>query len=209
MKKASYIGDARLRKLLDRYACPAPFHGVRAIMMGDIASPVFGSPTETIKMLWNGELPEFETEREAEAFFDALFGLWSHLTRHQKRSHPFRLVTAKAPSDREGLRDYARMRAEEVVSLLEGFTSDEEDLDLPPELAECVKFLEEAARMFGGATQMLEDQSIPSTDEELAKLRDNLAAVLDIANRESAQLVWLATDYRKQQIAAGPPRTVH
>src|SRR5271157_3892435 len=86
--------DEQVRALLERYACPVPFHEVRTRFLGNIASPVMAaSPMETVKSLWGGELPEFESLEAANVLIGALvMGLWNRLTRHQERSAPFRLV---------------------------------------------------------------------------------------------------------------------
>ena len=208
--KTRYIGDARIRKLLDSYSCPYPFHIARAIMMGDIASPLMGSPTATVESLWDGELPEFETSKEAQAFFGSLLGLWNHLTRHQKRSHPFKLVTSRPPTDRKGLEDYCQMRVEELHAILEGFFQGEGEMDLSPELEDCVGALEDTRVMFFASMQMLADKTVPTNKEELEKLRKNLDRVLGIGNRECAGLVWAASDYRKSQLPKRPPpATIH
>ena len=151
-----------------------------------------GSPTATVESLWDGELPEFETSKEAQAFFGGLLGLWNHLTRHQKRSLPFKLVTSRPPSGRKGL--------EELHAILEGFFQGEEEMDLSPELADCVGALEDTGEMFVAAMQTLADETVPDNEEELEKLRMNLDQVLGIGNRECARLVCAASDFRKSQI---------
>ena len=167
--KTRYIGDTRIRKLLDRYSCPHPFHVARAIMMGEIASPLMGSPTAAVESLWGGELPEFETSKEAQAFFGGLLGLWNHLTRHQKRSHPFKLFNSRPPNDRRGLEDYCQMRLEELHAILEGFFQGEGEMDLSPELADCVGVLEDTGEMFFAAMQTLADETVPDNKKELGK----------------------------------------
>jgi len=81
-----------VRALLDRHACPVPFHAVRTRFLGNIATPMFGaSPLRVVEGLWGGELPEFDSMAEAETLIGLLVqGLWNDLARHQKRSQPFR-----------------------------------------------------------------------------------------------------------------------
>ena len=60
--KVAGASDAEVIALLKRYQCPTPFHEVRTRFLGSIASPVLGaSPMETVKQLWGGELPEFDS----------------------------------------------------------------------------------------------------------------------------------------------------
>ena len=66
MAKRSYVpptaSDDEVRALLARYECPLPFHEVRTLFLGNIASPSVGlSPTRMVERLWGGELPEFES----------------------------------------------------------------------------------------------------------------------------------------------------
>ncbi len=71
--KADALSDKVIRALLERHACPLPFHAVRALFMGNIATPdMTASPMQTIRDLWGGELPEFETQEDAEIFADRL-----------------------------------------------------------------------------------------------------------------------------------------
>jgi hypothetical protein len=180
------------------------------MMMGDIVSPPMVSPTATIECLWDGEPPEFETPKEAAAFLEGFLGLWNHLTRHHKRSHPFRLVQSRLPSSRKGLKNHCRMRLEEIHALLKGLLQGEEEMDVSPELSDCVATLEDTAEMFAAVMQTLADENVTSDETALVELRENLRQVVEIANRECADLVWKASDYRKSQLAAKPPdKTVH
>ena len=64
MSKPQMTGasDAEVIALLKRYKCPTNFHEVRTRFLGNIVSPVIGaSPMETVKQLWGGELPEFDS----------------------------------------------------------------------------------------------------------------------------------------------------
>ena len=76
--------EEEVRALVERYCCPVPFHEVRTRFLGNVATPL---------MLWSGKLPEFSSIDEANELIGALImGLWNQLTRHQKRSAPFRLT---------------------------------------------------------------------------------------------------------------------
>ena len=65
MKKPplKYVGSKAVRALLDRYACPVPFHVVRMRFLGNIASPKLdASPIKIIETLWGGEMPVFDAD---------------------------------------------------------------------------------------------------------------------------------------------------
>ena len=95
--KKQSVDDGALRALLARYACPIPYHQVRARFMGNIATPdMNASPMKEVQRIWNDDLPEFEDRKEAEAFFGVLLqGMWNGLSAHQKRSDPFKLARIK------------------------------------------------------------------------------------------------------------------
>ena len=97
MKKSAKITSlsaSEAKAMLARYACPYPYHQVRARFMGNIATPdMTVSPMQEIQRLWNNELPVFDSNADAEAFFGMFFqGLWNALSGHQKRTDPFKLA---------------------------------------------------------------------------------------------------------------------
>ena len=72
------VSNEEVRALLARYGCPVPFHAVRTRFLGNIASPVMSaSPLDTLKRLWGGELPEFDSLDAVNELLAALIiGLW-------------------------------------------------------------------------------------------------------------------------------------
>jgi hypothetical protein len=112
--KFPYAGDAALKRLLDRYQCPFPFHFVRMRFWGEIVSPSFkASPIKTIKGLWPDGLPIFEDGAEANPFFQALMGLWNNVARFQDGS--LKLQKIEKIDTREVLHAAAKLRVEELV----------------------------------------------------------------------------------------------
>lgn len=95
--KKQAVDDGAIRALLKQYACPFPYHQVRARFMGNIATPdMNASPMKEVQRLWNDDLPVFDNQKAA-AFFSALLqGLWNGLSAHQKRSDPFTLGRVNA-----------------------------------------------------------------------------------------------------------------
>ena len=96
--KKKAVDDGAIRALLKQYACPFQYHQVRARFMGNIATPDMNAwPMKEVQRLWNDDLPVFDSQKEAEAFFSApLQGLWNGLSAHQKRSDPFKLGRVNA-----------------------------------------------------------------------------------------------------------------
>ena len=131
--KLTGASDAEVIALLERYKCPVPFHEVRTRFLGNIASPVLGaSPMETIKQLWGGELPEFDSMEDLNELFNVLIsGLWNRLTAHQSSRNPFRLLRFEVAQTREGLNHLALVRRQELDGFVEGLFGLKEHIDLP------------------------------------------------------------------------------
>jgi len=174
MKKPSNkpsFSVAAMKALLEQYACPLPFHQLRARLMGNIATPdMTASPMQEIKRIWNNELPVFESKSEAEEFFGVLFqGLWNALSAHQKRTDPFKLARiATAPAGLEFLSRFARVRREEIEGFVDGLFANEDELDLPDSAHKAVGILGEMRSIFA-ATEQLTSQpaSVASITETI------------------------------------------
>ena len=67
--------DTDVRRLLDQYRCPTPFHAVRTRFLGSVTSPLGASPLDQVKALWGGDLPEFENVAAANEPISALVTL--------------------------------------------------------------------------------------------------------------------------------------
>lgn len=121
-RKVKIAGEAGLKALIERYACPVPYHVVRTRLLGSIATPELPvSPVQVLQDLWGGELPVFESIDEADELIGALInGLWNDLARHQKRSQPFRLTRMPMEPTVENLGRYSRTRREELDGFMEG-----------------------------------------------------------------------------------------
>jgi DNA-directed RNA polymerase subunit F len=174
MKKPSNKSSfsvAAMKALLEQYACPLPFHQLRARLMGNIATPdMTASPMQEIKRIWNNELPVFDSKSEAEEFFGVLFqGLWNALSAHQKRTDPFKLARiATAPAGLEFLSRFARVRREEIEGFVDGLFANEDELDLPDSAHKVVGILGEMRSIFA-ATEQLTSQpaSVASITETI------------------------------------------
>src|SRR3546814_11532646 len=57
--------------------------------------------------------------------------LWNDLTRHQKRSQPFRLTRLPSEPTAANLGHYGRVRLDELGGFIEGLFNGEEAIDLP------------------------------------------------------------------------------
>jgi hypothetical protein len=113
--------DPDITDMLERYNCPHPLTVVRMRFWGAINSPAARiSPMEEIDALWFGKRRPFETEDEAQAFYDVMIGLWSALDENRASGKP------AAFTMRSGLKTFAGFKsamASRYGELSDGFFS--------------------------------------------------------------------------------------
>lgn len=185
-QKLAGASDAEVIALLERYKCPVPFHEVRTRFLGNIASPALGiSPIETIKQLWGGELPEFDSIEAANELINVLVsGLWNRLTAHQKSLSPFRLLRFEVAQTREGLNHLALVRRQELDGFVEGLFGADEHINLPERAHKALESLAEIRAMMAGIINMLDDSSKPAGPDDIKKLLRNIQELTIIAETE-------------------------
>ncbi len=183
--------DAEVRILLERYLCPVPFHEVRTRFLGNIASPVMAaSPMKEVASLWGGELPEFDTIEAAKELVGALvMGLWNHLSRHQERSNPFRLIRLDAPATREGLSALALMRRQELDGFVAGLFGQETTIDLPERASRGLDALGEMRALMAAVLDMANDETKPASGQDIQTTLRNMREMTKIAEREMHAVV--------------------
>ncbi len=174
--KKTGANDAEVIALLKRYRCPTPFHEVRTRFLGNIASPVMGaSPMETIKQLWGGELPEFDSMEAVNELLNGLMeGLWNRLSAHQSSLNPFRLLRFDVVPTREGLAHFVQVRSQEFDGFVEGLFGSEEHIELPKRAHEALGVLTETRAILAGLATSLDDLSKPAMPEDLKALIHNI-----------------------------------
>ena len=194
MKKAGKRTSGKsVEALLDKHACPVAFHEVRTRFLGNIATPAASaSPLQIIKNLWGGELPPFDRLDAVNELLDILIqGLWNDLTRHQKRSEPFRLTRLTPEPTAAALGRYGMVRLEELDGFIEGLFNGESHLDLPERAHEAVDHL---AQMRAMRTPDLDDpvqfQSIFRHLRDLTRIMETeIHEVLLSCTRARRQLI--------------------
>ena len=205
--------DAEVIALLKRYKCPTPFHAVRTRFLGNIASPVMGaSPMETVKQLWGGELPEFDSMEAVNELLNALVaGLWNRLAAHQSSRDPFRLLRFEVAQTREGVKHLALVRVQELDGFVEGLFGPEEHINLPERAHEAIGVLADIRAMLAGAIDLLDDSSKPAEPADLKGLVRNFQEISVILETEMNKAILSCTRARRQpleQIPATRP-TLH
>jgi len=156
MKQATKRPSAKtVQALLEKHACPVPFHEVRTRFLGSIATPVvWVSPVQIVEDLWDGELPTFDNIDAVNELLGILLrGLWNDLTRHQKRSQPFRL-TRMTVETAEDLGRYGLVRLQELDGFIEGLFNGEDVIELPERAHEAVERLAEMRAMMAGICEL-------------------------------------------------------
>ena len=200
--KFPYAGDAALKRLLDRYRCPYPFHVVRMRFWGEIVSPSFkASPLKTIESLWPDGLPTFEDGTEANAFFQALMGLWNNVARFQDGS--LKLQKIDKIDTREVLHAAAKLRVEELLDgFTHGFTGGSQQIDVPPGVGDLLTRIEKGIELLATTRNTFANPPGPEDAAMLAKLSAVFPEV-DRAVQADLNAIAVAIKYwRKEQFRA-------
>ena len=214
MKKPTirYVGDKRIRDLLETHNCPTPFHVVRTRFLGNVATPRFdASPVEALKGLWGGELPELEGMDAANDLFQDMMGLWNHLARHQSRSKPFHLVRAPAEPTREGLHRLCLTRAEEIDGFVDGLYGTDEEIDLPESAIEGMEALAEFSASAHAALDLIADPNKDAPEHTLTDTLRLINRLTQFAGKDMHAVVLACVRARRQSLErAGALRpTIH
>ena len=178
--------DKEALSLLTRYQCPIPFHEVRTLFMGNIASPLpDASPMSALAQVWGGQMPEFASADDLRGVVNVLIaGLWNRLAQHQSSRSPFRLLRKEVVPSRAGLNAFALMRQQELEGFVEGLFGSAPELSLPEKAHRAIGILAEVRSMLVGAAELLADATKPAPAEELKDLLRNLQQVSLIAETE-------------------------
>ena len=211
-RPAIVTDEKKIRALLETYACPVPFHEVRTRFLGNIATPAMSaSPISVVKNLWGGELPEFESLDAVNELIGILVnGLWNSLTRHQKRSDPFRLVRPTVTPTRDGLAQLALIRRQELDGFVEGLFSGAEELDLPAKASAALDTLGEVRAMIAGVHEVAIDAGKPADLSDIATTTKHLRELTRITEIEINRVVLDCTRARRQMLGSiGTTRSTH
>ncbi len=194
-KPPKYVGDAKIRALLETFSCPTPCHAVRARFMGIIASPVLSaSPIRTIEGFWPGGMPISESTEEANTLFQPLLGLWNHLAGHQKRSKPFKLTIKPLIDDRDAMREFLEVQTEEIEQFLEGLLGNVAELAVPEDIGAEIKLLSENYALMSATLAMLDRDD--TTDEDATGLAQSLRELNKIAGVQINDIIMACIRYR-------------
>ncbi len=155
-RKFKYPGDAAMEMFLRKHQCPTPFYVVRMRFLGEIASlNSDASPISTIESFWDGDLPVFDGEDGANAFFQTMMSLWNRMSRHQD-GVLVKLVKPKKMQNWDEVSTVLRMRVEEIRDgFLYGFALSDNQ-HLPDALSDAIHGLMEIADRFDEAAERVQ-----------------------------------------------------
>lgn len=198
--------NAEVIALLQRYQCPTPFHEVRTRFLGNIATPLMAaSPLETVKQLWGGELPEFDSLESVNELLNVLVaGLWNRLTAHQSSRTPFRLLRFEVAQTREGLKNLALIRRQELDGFVEGLFGRAEVMDLPERAHKAIGVLAEIRAMVAGTFDLLDDPDKSAEPDEIRELVRNIQKLSIVLETEMNKTVLSCTRARRQLLEKMP-----
>jgi len=201
MPTAPKVSDGQVKAVLSHYACPLPFHVVRARFFGAIISPSEASPLRALEDLWGGELPVMNSEQEINALLEVLvMGFWNQLSTHQDRCHPFRFVPLNAGYSRAEVLRFAQTRFEEIEGVMAGLYGREETISLPSDGSQAFDVLVEVGGMLHGAAVLLADEAAPASTPELKELMHNVQTMSRLAQKALADLAQACKAARVQRL---------
>jgi len=206
MKKPNlpYIGDSVMRRFLERHGCSKPFHVVRMRFWGEIVSPSLKvSPVATVQGLWPAGLPEFANERDANDFFQTMLGLWNRMAKFQTGSPGVKLQKIGRLDTREGLRDAANLRVEELHDgFLHGFTGGGEHIDVPPGVGEILARVEKGIELLARARNTFRRPPGPDDAAMLAELGGVFPEVDRAVHADLNAIAAAVREWRKGEMAS-------
>ena len=196
------FNDESARAVLAKYDCPVPYHEVRTRFLGNIATPdMAASPLTTLQGLWGGTIAAFEDMDAVNEILNTLInGLWNSLTRHQKRTEPFRLTPPDFETTFTGLGAFALVRQQELDGFAEGLFNGADDIELPKGASRALDVLAEARVMIAGVHALVTDPTIPKSNDELIGTSTNLLGMTPILEREIHTIVLDCTRARRAML---------
>ncbi|MBW9248065.1 MAG: UPF0149 family protein [Acidithiobacillus ferriphilus] len=201
--KKTPVDRDQIQSLLQKHGCPMPYHQVRAILMGNIAAPDQVSPTDVLRRIWGGTLPEFADLEALKELMDTLFmGLWNRLADHQSARDPFRLSRRAWQPTAADLLVLVRTRMEELEGFWEGFFGDQESVMSSKPAHEALEAIGEARSLLAASIPLLEREDASNQDQQLRDLLRNFTNLTDIAEKSIQKVITESVRMRRMQTGA-------
>jgi hypothetical protein len=189
--------------ILDKYACPVPYHEVRTRFLGGIASPILeSSPLPIVKALWGGEFPPFDSIEDLNELIDVLVnGLWNSLTEHTSPSVPFRMERLTLIPSAENLARFAQVRRQELEGFIEGLFNGADRVDLPERAHEALGHLGELRAMMAGIEDLVARDIQAESRTQLETTFKHVGELTKIMEAEIHEAVMSCARARRQMLA--------
>lgn len=194
--------EKTVRDLLDRYACPVPYHQVRTRFLGGIASPmVDASPLPIVKALWGGEFPPFNAIEDLNDLIDVLVnGLWNSLTKHSNPSAPFRMQRLTLAPSAENLARFSQVRRQELEGFVDGLFNGADRVDLPERAHKALGHLGELRAMMAGIEDLVARDVQAESRTQLETTFKHVRELTRIMEAEIHEAVLSCTRARRQML---------
>ncbi|MFZ4747682.1 MAG: hypothetical protein ACOYLK_12435 [Sphingomonas sp.] len=202
--------EKTIRALLERYACPVPYHEVRTRFLGGTAAPILGlSPLRIVNELWGGELPPFDSIDELNELLNILInGLWNSLTKHDSRSSPFRLARLNLEPSPKNLGLFAQVRRQELEGFVEGLCNGQDQLDLPERAHQALEHLGELRAIMAGIEDLVARDIEAESRTELETTFKHVRELTKTTEVESHAAVMSCVRARRQiRTGIGAPKS--
>ena len=202
--------EKAVRDLLDKYACPVPYHEVRTRFLGAIASPVLEkSPMPVVKALWGGEFPPFDSMDDFNHLLDVMINqLWNSLTKHNERTATFSLTRLNLAPSAENLARLAQVRRQELEGFVEGLFGDHDRIDLPERAHQALGHLGELRAMMAGIEDLIARDIQAESRTELETTFKHVRELTRIMETEIHETV-LSCSRDRRQMLDGLPTQKH
>lgn len=181
-----YPGDEAFEKLLKTYACQLSFKAFKFRFWGQITSIAFRvQPMQEIQDIWEGKLPLFQDEKEAQEFFDVIFSLWNALAEMNMNGRRLPLSQRRGLDTPDGLSAMIKCRLDELdEGFLAGFMGDMRVYDEPSHrTGACLSKLEDLVENLESLSEDISDNQLEhdeargeflAVDKSAQRILDNL-----------------------------------
>ncbi len=142
---------------------------------------------------------------EANELIGALVqGLWNDLTRHQKRSLPFRLTRLNLDPTPKNLAHFAQVRRQELEGFIEGLFNGQDRIDLPERAHQALGHLGELSAMMAGIEDLVAQDIQAESRTQLETTFKHVRELTRIMETEIHEAVLSCTRARRQMLEGFP-----
>ena len=138
-------------------------------------------------------------------------GLWNDLTRHQKRSAPFRLTRPTVEPTASDLEHYALIRRQELDGFIDGLFNGEDQIDLPERAHQALGHLVELRAMMAGICDLIARDVLTESRATMETTFKQVRELTPIMETEIHEAVLSCTRARRQMLGGIPTQnpTLH